>query len=411
VPQSREPFEVAITGIGLVTPAGVGVPDSWSGICAGTPTATTDPELAGLLSDFSCRVPDFDADRLLGPRLARRIDRHSQLALVAAREAVAGSGLGAGVWDPARVGVIMGTGLPGLPAWEREHRRLLDRGPLAVSPRLVPQAASNMVAGEIAIDLGVFGPNFTTGAACASGAVALGTGRELLRGGLCDVVVAGGTEASLCRLVVAPFARMGALSRRCDDPAGASRPFDVDRDGFVIAEAAAVLVLERLSDATARGAVVHAVLRGYGASADAYHTVTPDPGGHGVARALTMALRDAGVAPAEVDHVNAHGTSTPLNDQIEVATLRRVLGGSALVTSIKGVTGHPLAAAGAVEAAVTALTLATGTIPPTANLQTPDPGLDLELVCKQARQVPIEVAVSNSFGFGGQNAVLLMTRQ
>jgi 3-oxoacyl-[acyl-carrier-protein] synthase II len=403
-------FDVAITGLGLLTPAGIGIAENWRNITHGRPTASTDPELAGLPVDFSCRVPDFDVDAVLGRRLAVRLDRHVHLALAAAREALADAGLGRDTWDAARVGVVLGSGLGGMITWQRECEKLLKSGPRRISPRLIQAAAANMVAGEIAIDCGAGGPNFTTATACASGATAIGTARELLRSGRCDVVLTGGTEASVCPLVVAPFAQMGALSRRRSDPASASRPFDADRDGFVIAEGAAVLVLERPADAKARGAGIYALCSGYGATADAHHPNAPEPDGRGVARAITEALRDAGLGAADVDHVNAHGTSTPLNDLIETRTLCRVLGDRPVITSTKGVTGHALSAAGAIEAAYTALTIHHASIPPTANLSSVDEQIEMDIVMKEARPHRVEVAITNSFGFGGQNAVLLLTR-
>ncbi|MEY9908400.1 3-oxoacyl-[acyl-carrier-protein] synthase II [Catenulispora sp. MAP12-49] len=403
-------FAVAVTGLGLVTAAGVGVARTWQGVCDGTPAAATDPDLAGLPADMSCRVPDFDAEALLGHRVAWRLDRHVQLALAAAHEALADAALDTSAWDPARVGVVLGTALGGMPAWERESAKLHASGPSAVSPRLIPLAAPNMAAGEIAIATGAGGPNFGTCTACASGATAIGTARELLRSGLCDIVVAGGAEACVCPLVVTPFGRMGALSKRRGDPAAASRPFDADRDGFVLGEGAGVLILERTEHARARGARIHARLSGYGASADAVHPTSPDPEGRGVARAVTAALADAGLSPGDVDHVNAHGTSTPLNDAIEARTMHRLLGDRPILTSAKGALGHTLGAAGAIEAALTVRTIAEGRIPPTANLDALDPAIALDVVAKVPRTAEVEVALSNSFGFGGQNAVLVLTR-
>ncbi|MHC3475025.1 beta-ketoacyl-[acyl-carrier-protein] synthase family protein [Streptomyces sp. 7R007] len=410
MPAARGRFDVAVTGLGLVTAAGIGTAATWRGVSAGESNASTDPALAGVPVDFSYRVPDFDADRRLGRRIAFRLDRYAQFGLVAAREAVTDARLDTSAWDPARVAVVMGTALGGMSAWERESRVLTDRGPEHVSPRLIPQAGVNMVAGEIAIDLGAAGPNFVVSTACASGATAVGTGRELLRSGLCDIVLAGGAEAATCPLVVAPFARMGALSRRCDSPSTASRPFDADRDGFVIGEGAAVLVLERPEHAAGRGARTHALISGYGASADATHPNVPDPEGLGIDRAVTTALRDAGLSPKEIDHVNAHGTATPLNDATEARTMRRLLGDHPVLTSAKGATGHTLGAAGAIEAALTALTVLHGSVPPTANLTSLDPGIGLDVVAKAARPMAVEAALSNSFGFGGQNAALVLTR-
>ncbi|HET8658566.1 MAG TPA: beta-ketoacyl-[acyl-carrier-protein] synthase family protein [Micromonosporaceae bacterium] len=401
--------EVVVTGLGLVTPAGIGVATSWARILRGEPTAARDPALAGLPVDFSCRVPGFHAQELVGRRLAWRTDRYTQLAVVAAREAVADAGLDPAGWDGARVGVVVGNALGGTETFERQQRVLRDEGADQVSAMVIPMMGVSMVAGYLAIDARATGPNLVTGTACASGTTAIGTALHLLRAGACDVVLAGGTEASLSPTVIAGFAQMGALSRRSADPAAASRPFDVDRDGFVPAEGAGMLVLERLADARARGARVRARLAGYGASADAYHATSPDPAGAGVERAIRRALADAGVAPGEVDHVNAHGTSTPLNDVAEAAVLRRVFGTRPAVTSVKGVTGHPLGGAGAIEAACTVLSVQHGVVPPTANLCRPDPRVECDVVAEAPRAMPVRVAVSNSFGFGGQNAVLVLS--
>lgn len=403
-------FDAAITGIGLVTPAGIGTTASWQTICSGLATAAApDPDLAGLPVDFSARVPGFDADELLGRRTAWRIDRCSQLALAAAREALADSGLDPDSWDGTRVGVVIGSGIGGASTWERQYRRLIDFGPPAVSPLLIPMLAVNMTAGYLGMEYGAAGPNLVTATACASGATAIGVARELLRSARCDIVITGGTEACVIPSIVTGFAQMGALSGRRLDPPASSRPFDTARDGFVPAEGAAVLVLERAADAASRGARVHALISGYGASADAYRATTPDPQGTGAERALREALADAGLPPAAVDHVNAHGTSTPLGDLAEARMLRRVLGTDASVTSVKGVTGHALGAAGAIEAAITALSVEHGFVPPTANLSAQDPEIDLDVVAKAGRGERIGVAVSNSFGFGGQNAVLVLT--
>ncbi len=404
----REP--VAVTGLGLVTPAGLGTAPSWEQVLAGESAATTDPNLADLPVTFSCRVPEFDAFALLGRKAARRLDRFVQLAIVAAREAVADAGLDPATWDGARVGVVLGCGMGGAWTWEEQHRRLLEQGPGRVSPMLIPMLVPNMVAGHVAMEFDARGPNLVTATACASGATAVGTAMDLLRSDACDVVLTGGTESGVTPLSVAGFAQMGALSARNDDPAAASRPFDVERDGFVAAEAAGLLVLERSADAAARGAHVHARIAGYGASADAHHVTAPDPDGRGAEQAMRAALADAGIAPADVGHVNAHGTSTPLNDVSEARTVRRVLGDGPVVTSTKGVTGHTLGAAGAIEAAFTVLALEHGVIPPTANLDSQDPAVEVDVVAKAPREAAVEVALSNAFGFGGQNAVLAVVR-
>jgi beta-ketoacyl-acyl-carrier-protein synthase II len=399
-------FDVAVTGLGLVTAAGVGADPSWQTVCSGVSTAATDPELAGLPVDISCRVPAFDSRALLGRRANLSYDRFVQLALIAGQEAVADAGLDPATWDGARVGVIIGCGLGGVSTWETQHRRMLNEGPQTVSPLLIPMLVPNMVAGNLAIRFGATGPNLVTATACASGATAIGMARDLLRRNICDVVLAGGAEAGVAPLIVTGFAQMGALSTRTDSPAAASRPFDVDRDGFVIGEGSGIVVLERMEDARARGARVRARLVGYGASADAHHMTAPDPSGHGVERAIHDALADGGIGADDVDHVNAHGTSTPQNDLAEARVIARCLPAGPAVTSSKGVLGHALGAAGAIEAALTVLTIENGHIPPTGNLECQDPEIDINVVIKEVRHQRVEVALSNSFGFGGQNVVL-----
>ncbi len=398
--------DLAVTGLGLVTPAGIGVDATWRGVCAGASTARTDPELADLPVTFSCRVPAFEPRRAVGRR-SWQYDRFVQLALVAAREAVADAGLDPATWDGARVAVVLGCGLGGVATWETQHKNLLGGGPPTVSALLIPMLVPNMVAGQVGIALRATGPNFVTASACASGATAIGTARALLHSGACDVVVTGGSEAGVSPLILTGFAQMTALSTRVDDPAAASRPFDADRDGFVLGEGSAVLVLERATDARARGARVRARLLGYGASADAYHATAPEPGGRGVTRAIRTALTDAGITPSDVDHVNAHGTATPANDRTEATAIARTLGPRPAVTSAKGVIGHTLGAAGAIEAALTVLAVQHDTIPPTANLERQDPEITVDVVARAPRHVPVHVAISNSFGFGGQNAVLV----
>jgi 3-oxoacyl-[acyl-carrier-protein] synthase II len=403
--------DVAVTGIGLVTPAGIGVDRAWQGVLSGRSAGAKDPNLAGIPIDISCRVADFDGNEMLGRKAARRLDRFVQLGLVAAREAVTDSGLDPQTWDGARVGAVIGCGMGGASTWEAQHTVLMERGPERVSPMLIPMLIPNMVAGHIAIEFHANGPNLVTATACTSGATAIGVARDLLRSGACDVVITGGTEAGLTPLSIAAFGQMHALSGRVDDPATASRPFDADRDGFVAAEAAGMLVIERADDATARGARVRGRLLGYGASADAHHITAPDPEGVGVGLAIQAALRDAGVGPADVGHINAHGTSTPLNDAAESRVIRRIFGDDAPpVTSTKGVTGHSLGAAGAIEAAFSLLTIEDGLLPPTANLEKQDPEIDLDVVSGEPRKTDAEIVMSNSFGFGGQNGVLVLAR-
>lgn len=397
--------ETVVTGVGLVTPGGVGTRASWAAVCGGHAAAALDPELEGGLVRLSCRVPGFDADALLGARRALRLDPFVRFALVAAREALADAGLDPASWDGARVGVVLGCADGGPGTVEQQFETLLSRGPQRVSPLLLPMQLPNMLAGQTAIEFGATGPNLVVATACASGATAIGTARDLLALDRCDVVLAGGSEAMITPLVMAGFARMGALSQREDDPGTASRPFDADRDGFVAGEGAGVLVLERPADASARGARVRGRVVGYGASADAHHMTSPHPEGRGVEAAVRAALRDAGAAPGDVDHVNAHGTSTPLNDLAEATMLARTFPEGPVVTSTKGVTGHLLGAAGAVEAALTVLALEEGTLPPTAGLQKLDPRISLEVPTRPVHR-STGLALSNSCGFGGQNAVL-----
>lgn len=411
------PAEIAVTGLGLVTPAGHTPEDNWTALCRGRSLAARDAELAGLPVDFSCQVTGFDAAGELGRPLARRTDRFIQFALVAARRAVADAGLGGdlGPGDGGcgglgeRVGVVLGVGSNSLSTYVPEFGHLGADRPDRVSPLALPRSVPSMAAGEVAIDLGARGPNFTTASACASGATALGVARDLLRSGTCDIVLAGGSESARSRMTATCFTRMRALSRRRDEPALASRPFDARRDGFVLGEGAAVLVLERAADARARRARVLALLRGFGAGADACHPVAPHPYGDGAVRAIRAALRDADCGPQDVGHVNAHGTGTPLNDAAEAAALTRVFGDAAPpVTAAKGVIGHALGAAGAVQAAYTVLALRHGTVPPVANFEGQDGDHKIDIVAGGPRPA-VGAGISCSFGFGGQNAVLLLT--
>ncbi|MGH3962190.1 MAG: beta-ketoacyl-[acyl-carrier-protein] synthase family protein [Pseudonocardiaceae bacterium] len=399
-------FAAAITGIGLVTPAGIGVPENWTRVVEGEATAAVDPELADLPVRISCRVPEFSAEDL-GLSGAWQWDRYTRFAVAAAHEALRQAGLTPGDWDSSRVAVIIGSGAGGTATLEEQHRVLVEDGPSDVSPLTLPMGLLNMAAGQLAIDIGANGPCLAPCTACASGASAIGIGRDILRLGTADIVIAGGAEAPVTPLYVSAFSRMRALSRR-SDPATASRPFDAARDGFVLGEGAGVVVLESEEHAKARGAQALARVIGYGASADAHHVTSPHPQGRGATLGIRAALADAGLTGRDVRYVNAHGTSTPLNDRVEARVIREVLGADIPVSSTKGVTGHPLGAAGAIEAAYTALAVHRGVIPPTANLTDPDPKADIDLVYKAARHGRVDVALSNSFGFGGQNTALLI---
>ncbi|WP_329021772.1 beta-ketoacyl-[acyl-carrier-protein] synthase family protein [Streptomyces sp. NBC_01423] len=398
---------VAVTGIGLLTPAGPDAETNWKNLCAGRSLATENPEFHGLEGGISCDVTDFDPVAELGRRLARRLDRFAHLGLVAARRAVQDADLRIGECAPQRVGVVIGVGSNSLRTYVTEFTRLGEGRPTAVSPLALPRSVPGMVAGEIALDTGAQGPNFTVSSACASGANALGVARGMLLGGVCNVVLAGGSE-SWSRMTAVCFSQMRALSRRADRPWLASRPFDADRDGFVLGEGAAVLVLERLGHARARGARSRALLCGYGSSADAYHPTAPHPEGVGAEQAVRQALADAGCVAGDVGHVNAHGTSTVLGDAAEALMLRRVFRGAVPpVTATKSVIGHALGAAGAIEAAVTVLALERQEVPPTANVSRQDPGCELDIVTGGPRRVGFSHALSTSFAFGGQNAALV----
>ncbi len=411
--------EVVVTGLGILSPSGRGVEEAWAGVLSGRSAAAQDAQLQekGTPVTISCRVPDFDADAELGRGAKRRLDRFTHLALIAAKEAIAQAGLSEDgderitEVDADRTGVLLGSGIGGAETWEEEYPRYLDKGPGRVSPMFVPKMLSNTAAGTIAIRSGARGPNMTVNTACAAGASALHLGRDLLRAGAADVVLAGGVEAGVTGLSVSAFAQMGALTKN-PDAAAASRPFDVGRDGFVIGEAAGVLVLETAEHAAARGVTPLAVLAGAGASADAHHATAPPEDGGGAILAMRRAVEDAGLPLTAIGHHNAHGTSTPLNDAAEARALRAVFGDHTdriVVSSTKGVTGHTLGAAGAIEAIFAIQSLREGLVPPTANLVEQDPEIDLDVVAGAPREVALEAVLSASMGFGGQNAALVFT--
>lgn len=401
---------IAVTGVGLVTPAGADEHSFWERLCSGHSTARRCEELAGLPVDFACPVDGIDLDAAVGGRSVWRMARFVKLALVAARQAVADAGLDPARWDGSRVGVVLGVGVGGVSVLVDNAAKLAASGPEAVSPLLVPMMIPNAAAGEVAIALKAGGPSLATATACASGATAVAVARDLLLGGSCDVVVAGGAESVLTPLVVTAFARMGALSTRNGDPAGASRPFAADRDGFVIGEGAAMLVLEREAGARARGGRPRALLIGAGSSTDAYHPTAPAPDGYGAQRAVRAALDQAGWTPSDVEHINAHGTSTRLNDAMETTLISRLFPHRPPVTAPKGVVGHTLAAAGAIEAVATVLTLEGSVIPPIANLDALPDAFPLDCVTKEPRHQRVETALSHSFGFGGHNVALAFQR-
>ncbi|MGA4863090.1 beta-ketoacyl-[acyl-carrier-protein] synthase family protein [Streptomyces lavendulocolor] len=404
-PRTRD---VAVTGVGLLSPAGTCPDSTWATLLRGVSVARPDPVLAGLRTDFSCAVPDFAVRALLGHATARRMDPYSQMAVVAARQAVDDAGLDPARWRGDRVAVVLGVGSNSLHSYEEPFRLLSENRGDRVSPYQVTRSVPNMAAAEVALDLGAHGVNFTTSSACASGATALGTALDLLRAGRCDIALAGGSESARSRMTTTCFGQMRAMSARRADPATASRPFDVERDGFVPGEGAAVMVLERSEDAHRRNAAVRGYLAGYGASADAHHPAAPHPEARGAEAAVLAALEDAGCTAGDVDHVNAHATSTPLNDVTEARMLRRLFRHDPPVTANKSVIGHALGAAGAIEAVLTVLSLQHGTIPPTANLRRQEPGAELDVVTGAPRTVRMRTALSTSFGFGGQNTALVL---
>lgn len=411
-PQRPEPFGAAVTGIGLVTSAGVGADATWRTVSEAViaPSVLRRTELTDLPCDFMYTITGLDTKAVLGVATHRLMDRFSQLAVIAAREAVADAGLDPSVWDGGRVAVVIGSAHGGLPFYDEQHVTLAGRGARRVSPKLAPLTVVNGAASSVATDLGARGPSQAVSTACSSGTVAIGTAHQMLRTGACDIVIAGGAESVCSRLLIASGCRLKAVSTRRDDPEAACRPFDTHRDGFVVGEGAGLLVLERPEHARARGATVRARIAGYGASSDAYSAVAPDPDGLGIERALRTALADAGLDGTDVGHVNAHGTSTVANDLIEGTMLHRVLGDRPLVTSTKAMTGHTLGAAGGIETVLTVLALQCQLVPPTVNLDAPDPAIPIDVVSKEARPGVFDVAVKTSLGFGGHNAALVLTR-
>jgi 3-oxoacyl-[acyl-carrier-protein] synthase II len=413
LPESKQ--RVVITGLGVLSPVGIGKEAYWKALLRGQSgidrltrfdSSLYDSKIAGEVKDF---VPEQFLDR----KEIRRTDRFAQFGVAAAKLAVGDAALELGEEDPENIGVVIGSGIGGIETLCEQHSVLLSKGPNRISPFFIPMIISNMAAGQIAICLGPKGPNFTVVTACASGANAIGEAYLMLRRGAAEVILAGGTETPIVPVAMAGFCSMKAMSTSNDEPQRASRPFDKNRDGFVISEGAGVLVLETLGHASARGARVYGEVAGYGCTADGYHISAPEPEGTEAARAIRIALEDAGISPDRVDYINAHGTSTELNDKIETLAIKKVFGDHAYkvpVSSIKSMIGHSLGAAGALEAIACALSVSTDWVPPTINYEQPDPECDLDYVPNQARQCPVRVAVSNSFGFGGHNAVLVIKK-
>ncbi len=406
---------VVVTGVGLVTPLGVGIENVWQSIINGESGIgpITRFDITHHDTKFAGEVKGFKAEEYVSPKEVKRMDLFIQYALAATATAMADAGIDMDKEDAERVGVVVGTGLGGLPTLERYHTVLLERGPGRISPFFIPMLIANEAPGHIAIQYGAKGPNLCIVTACATGSHCIGESLRIIQYGDADVIIAGGTEANLTPLTVGGFNAMKALSTRNDAPRKASRPFDKDRDGFVVAEGSGIVILEELEHARKRGARIYAELVGYGYNGDAYHITAPCPDGDGFKRCIRMALRDAAMDPAEVDYINAHGTSTDLNDYTETLAIKEVFGEHARsmpVSSTKSMTGHLLGAAGAVEAVFSVLTIRDGICPPTINYDTPDPECDLDYVPNEARKHDVRVALSNSFGFGGTNCTLIFRR-
>jgi 3-oxoacyl-[acyl-carrier-protein] synthase II len=404
---------IVVTGLGVVTPVGLDVAQTWDALVSGYsgigPITTFDA--SRFPARIAAEVKGFDPVAAgIEAREARRMDRFVQFGLAAALQAVRDAGLTLPLADPSRTGVYIGSGMGGLLTLSEQFDVLRERGPSRLSPFTIPMLLCDMASGVTSITLGARGPNLATVSACATGTHAIGEAAELIRRGGADVMVAGGAEAVITPIAMAGFAAARSLSTRNDDPAHASRPFDRERDGFVMGEGAGVIVLERLSYARARGARIYATVAGYGSSADAHHLTAPPDDGEGAARCMAQALEEAVLSPAEVDYLNAHGTSTGHNDRAETAAIKTVFGKHAhrlAISSTKSMIGHLLGAAGGVEAVIAVKAIQTGVIPPTINYEHPDPECDLDYTPNSARQMAVRAAMSNSFGFGGHNATLL----
>ena len=409
--------KVYVTGVGMITPLGVDTKSSWKSLLQGksgiAPIVAFDTE--GFATTIAGESPDFDPTTYVDRKQARRLDRFAQMAVGATAQAMeqAGLDLQDGSVDATRVGSVIGSGIGGIITLSEQWAVLHEKGPDRVNPFLVPMMLADMAPGQVSILYGAKGPNYCTVTACASGADSIGIAAAMIRRGEIDIALAGGTEAPICPIAVAGFNACMALSKRNDDPEGASRPFDAERDGFVMGEGAGVLVIESEESMLRRGATPLAELAGYGASSDAFHVTQPSPGGEGGARAMANALAEAEMEPSDISYVNAHGTSTPMNDRLETEALKTVFGDEAYkikISSTKSMTGHLLGAAGGVEAAISVLAVAESAIPPTINLENPDPDCDLDYTAHHAQKGIVNAAMSNNLGFGGHNASLIFKR-
>ncbi len=404
---THEPKRVVVTGVGAVTPMGTGIDVLWEGLLEGRITAGPIErfDVSGHKVKFGCEIKNFEPNPEIPPKELKRMDRFTVFGMSAAIDAVNMSGL-VGDCDPDRVGVLIASGIGGILELERQHHRLVQKGPRAVSPLLIPKMILDIVSGLVAIRYGFTNINFGIASACASGAHAIGEAFRTVKHGYADAVVTGGAEAGITPLSLAGFGNMNALSTRNDEPEKASRPFDRDRDGFVIGEGAGILVLEELEHAKRRGAPILAEIVGYGHTADAHHITDPAPGGAGARKAMAMAIRESGLTPDDVDYINAHGTSTPANDPAEAKAINDLFGRKVPLSSTKSMLGHLLGASGAVELIVSILTIRNGVIHPTVNYENPDPACDVDCVPEGPREAKVDFVISNSFGFGGHNCCL-----
>ena len=406
---------VVVTGIGLVSPVGIGTQVNWEALCNGVTGIgpITRFDASAFSTRFAGEVKNFDPLQWIEKKELKKMDIFIQFALAASQFAMDDARLEVTPEVAPRVGVFIASGIGGFTTIEREHKALLEGGPRKISPFFIPSAIINLASGQVSIRFGAKGPNSATCTACTASAHAVGDAWEIIRRGAADAMIAGGSEAAICAMGVGGFGALRALSTRNDEPERASRPFDRDREGFVLGEGAGVLILEELEFARRRGASIYAEMVGYGMSADAYHMTAPSEGGDGAYRVMQAALESAGIAPDDVDYINAHGTSTPHNDRIETRAIKRAFGAHAhklAVSSSKSMTGHLLGAAGGLEAGITVLAVHTQKVPPTVNLENPDEGLDLDYVPNTCREMPIRYALSNSFGFGGTNGALLFKK-
>lgn len=406
---------VVVTGMGVISALGHNVDEFWTNILAGK--SGVDRVTLFDAKDYTCQigaeVRGWDPAQHMDPKEVRRNDRYTHFGFCAAKQAIADAKLDMTKEDADRVGVVIGSGIGGMWTIETQHKNLLEKGPRKVSPFMIPALISNMASGLVAIELGARGPNFCVVSACATATHAIGESMRMISRGDADVMVCGGAEAAITPLAYAGFCSMKAMSTNNENPQKASRPFDAQREGFVMAEGAGILVIESLEHALARGAHIYCELAGYAATCDAYHITSPDPEGKGLSQAMSRAIADARMRPEEIDYINAHGTSTPYNDKFETLAIKKVFGDHArkvMISSTKSMTGHLLGAAGGVEAVISVKTITTGEVPPTINLDNPDPDCDLDYVPNVKRQAEVKAVLSDNLGFGGQNAALVFRK-